>query len=599
MQSINRSIALKALIVTLLIGCYFVFKTASIEVVDRFHRDALQYLNFNDPIDTRIVVLTIDLDKDGVTHPYTAEGIKKLLDKVETYGPKSIAIMMEPLDFDAAPKTMQNLRNLLDSYPNVYLNYYEARDDKNLFFNLTEFKDFKHPIRFWRCKDTQDGKENRRAALSIETEGTTKLIDDLTAMGLDPKPVEYFKYYFDYWNSTQIYIKNYPAGRYGTLRSTDLFADRTNKSDLNGKLVIIGTNDHYSYMTSGSVFNLLGYRKSADYAKSRIPFHDLFANNVNTHLTGSYIKFIQNFNDLLVTTLFLIILVLLPIDLKRKLYSFYGLMPAYIIISILGYVLGSFYVDISRSLALLVTLQYLTIPMFMFWYFREQERQKLKALTDARIDALLTISERVAHDLRSPLSTIKLLSTKARFEDSTVYDLLSSSISRIEAMVDSILSSYKTLDTSNKSLDKINLQPIIQKIFDEKLAMHPKIMFEIKSSCTHQALGFQDEFERILSNIFDNSIRALANTDSPEVKVKFVENGDFIEIKIADNGPGIPNDILKVLGQKRVSGYAHQNGNGIGVLYAKRVINQMGGQFEISSDQSGTQVIIKLKISNN
>lgn len=575
------------------------FKTASVEVVDRFHRDALQYLNFNDPIDPRIVVLTIDLDKDGVNHPYTAAGIKKLLDKVETYGPKSIAIMMEPLDFDAAPETMQKLRTVLDSYSNVYLNYYEARDDKNLFFNLTEFKDFKNPIRFWRCKDTQDGKENRRAALSIETEGNTQLIDDLTKMGLNPKPVEYFKYYFDYWNSTQIYIKNYRLGRYGNLKSTDLFADRINKSEIEDKLVIIGTNDHYSYMTSGSVFNLLGYRKSADYAKSRIPFHDLFANNVNTHLTGSYIKFIQHFNDLLVTVLLLIVIVMLPIDLKRKLYGFYSLMPVYIIISILSYIIGSFYVDISRSLTLLVTLQYLTIPMFMFWYFREQERQKLKALTDARIDALLTISERVAHDLRSPLSTIKLLSTKAKFEDSTVYDLLSSSISRIEAMVDSILSSYKTLDISNKLLDKINLQPTIQKILDEKIAVHPKIKFEIKSSYTHNVLGFQDEFERILSNIFDNSIRALEAKSSPVILVSLEENDEFIETSITDNGPGIPNDILKVLGLKRVSGHTNQNGNGIGVLYAKRVINQMGGQFDISSDQHGTKVVIKLKISNN
>lgn len=230
--------------------------------------------------------------------------------------------------------------------------------------------------------------------------------------------------------------------------------------------------------------------------------------------------------------------------------------------------------------------------------FKEQETKKLQEIGDARIDALLTVSEKVAHDIRSPLSAINLVMTKAKFEDQEYKDIFDSAVQRIDETATKILTRYRTKTGSESEVpEKIDLAEILAMIIKEKKILNTRIEFEVViNSEVTTALGLKLDLERIFSNILDNSIFALQNIVEPRIFISLDSHDGMIRAGITDNGTGIPDQVLKLLGTARITTKADTNqGNGIGILHAKRVIERLNGRFEISSaEHVGTTIKISL-----
>lgn len=559
----------------------------------------LQYLNSKNEVDPQLATLSIDLEADGSNYPHTAVEIKRIIDQLKRFNPKHIILMMEHLDFAQSIEEKKNLYDILLKN-NVYLNGNEARDDKNLFENEEVFKNYPHFITFYRTKDGEY-KESRRALLQINAQPPSELFRQLEKMGLRPKPNRYFTYQFEYQNSQQAYIKSFPLGTYGNYHSKDLLAARLTEENFKNKTVIIGTNDHFSWLNGKSVFAIGKTKLSPDYMAALVPLQDVFANIVNFYTTGNYIKFIQKFDDLLVICLILFAAVLVNFSAGKKLFLFYSLIPIVYLIMITIYLVGSFYIDWSRSIVLLAILQYLATPIILFISFKRQEQQKLLAINDARIDALLTISEKVAHDIRSPISTVNLLITKAKFENEEHRTLIYSSIERINRIIESILSSYKGTEFAKINLEKVDIGLIVANTIQEKTVLAPTASFVRNfEPSAHFADGVRIDLERVISNIVDNSIQAFRE-DKQKLIIRFDLNTreHFTDLVISDNGTGIPENILNLIGHQRVSSKAKGLGSGIGLLHAKRAINHLGGTLTVHSGPTGTSITISLKTTQN
>ncbi|MEQ1722986.1 MAG: sensor histidine kinase, partial [Pseudobdellovibrio sp.] len=156
-------------------------------------------------------------------------------------------------------------------------------------------------------------------------------------------------------------------------------------------------------------------------------------------------------------------------------------------------------------------------------------------------------------------------------------------------------------DSSIDTFDKINIYKMLDKITSEKKILDTKIEYQLLLNETENVLvlGYSIELERVLSNILDNSIYALKRRENnATIKIVTKVSEKQIEIDIRDNGTGIPNTVLKLLGNEEISTKRHEKGNGIGVLHAKRTIERMNGSFEIESVEGEfARVIIKLNLA--
>jgi signal transduction histidine kinase len=151
-----------------------------------------------------------------------------------------------------------------------------------------------------------------------------------------------------------------------------------------------------------------------------------------------------------------------------------------------------------------------------------------------------------------------------------------------------------------KHNDPILLVAILDSIISEKrMQFRERMEIEIQGDL-NQGYGLfamidASELARVISNLVNNSVEAF--TGPGRIMVAVRGDKDFASITISDNGKGIPSHILAKLGERGVTHGKDgtQSGSGLGVYYAREVTEMAKGKFSIQS-QVGLGTVISMTL---
>lgn len=103
---------------------------------------------------------------------------------------------------------------------------------------------------------------------------------------------------------------------------------------------------------------------------------------------------------------------------------------------------------------------------------------------------------------------------------------------------------------------------------------------------------------RVLLNLINNAFQAVASIDKPEVMVSTKKLNSEIEIRVSDNGPGIPDEIKDKIFQPFFTTKPTGQGTGLGLSLSYDIVKAHGGEIEVNSTEGeGTGFIILLPFS--
>lgn len=115
-----------------------------------------------------------------------------------------------------------------------------------------------------------------------------------------------------------------------------------------------------------------------------------------------------------------------------------------------------------------------------------------------------------------------------------------------------------------------------------------------------RVLGDRDRLRQVLLNLADNGIKYV-KPGGGAVMFSVQEHGTRLQVRVSDDGVGIPPEALEYIG---ADGFrvptpqsARRNGSGLGLAIAKRIIQQHGGELRVQSQPAqGTTVCFDLPI---
>ena len=97
--------------------------------------------------------------------------------------------------------------------------------------------------------------------------------------------------------------------------------------------------------------------------------------------------------------------------------------------------------------------------------------------------------------------------------------------------------------------------------------------------------GDRVSLELLFLNLIRNADRALKATADPRIRITSDIRGGTLQVTVADNGPGVDEAKLRLLG--RATGGAHPEGLGLGLTIAAGIAEVHGGHLEFSRNEDG------------
>ena len=228
----------------------------------------------------------------------------------------------------------------------------------------------------------------------------------------------------------------------------------------------------------------------------------------------------------------------------------------------------------------------------------------------------LKMATQVGHDIRGPLSTmepavddlntmVSVTSFPNQRKALDSIDAIRSGMERLSSRSAKLLAEYKAViensDVQQAPLPRLTLvDKVIVDVVNEVKATAPAhVQFEVSGfSNVPQAWGVIEvsEIQAAVSNILRNAVEALeeVSKDRARVQVSLVLDKKKIVLEIADQGVGIPSEVLsRVFDEGFTQG--KKSGTGLGLSQAKRAIELNEGKISIESKLGqGTSAVIEL-----
>ena len=214
----------------------------------------------------------------------------------------------------------------------------------------------------------------------------------------------------------------------------------------------------------------------------------------------------------------------------------------------------------------------------------------------------------ITHDLRTPLQTIISYLGMLRLgllgslneHGNKLLSLTDRESKRMATLIDGVLTLEK-LRSGNLTLnvDKIDLFDLLDAGAGalELAAREKNIVIEIEPFQSFEIEGDRTWLEQVLINIISNAVKY--SPRDTKVTIKSRTENENVEIRIEDQGPGIPaEDQTKIFERfHRVSATAHKVGAGLGLNICRELILLHNGSIKCESEPGkGSTFIIELPL---
>jgi signal transduction histidine kinase len=234
---------------------------------------------------------------------------------------------------------------------------------------------------------------------------------------------------------------------------------------------------------------------------------------------------------------------------------------------------------------------------------REQKRNISEI---SRMRTVIRMGRRVAHEVKNPLTPIKLSAEQIlralQDKNPNYEDIIKQSVHYIIDETEHLKKvSYGFLDLSK--LDEIeaeefNLMDLVQDEMFTVNQVYAHIRFDVETvgeSKRFPVILDKIKIKQVLKNLINNSIEAIGEKKG-EIRVKLEQNKQRVKVEVTDNGIGMAEEEFARAFEVDYS--TKDVGTGLGLFIVKRIIELHKGRIEIQSEKNkGTSVVLDLPVN--
>jgi len=246
-------------------------------------------------------------------------------------------------------------------------------------------------------------------------------------------------------------------------------------------------------------------------------------------------------------------------------------------------------------------------------FIKESDRQNelLQALQDKNKE-IQQVSKEVerfnhiaSHDLKSPLRNIvsfigliKIKLKQKQYKDiSEQLSFAENAGEQMHLLIDDILA-FSNLSQPNDVMSNININDLIKDTIEHLSDFLKANDAQIEHNQLPIINANYEALKMVFQNLIKNGIQ-YNNSTQPIVKIVYSATNDQHIFEIKDNGIGVSKEFQSQIFEyfKRLHTYQAHQGTGLGLGICKKIIQKMGGELSLTSEEEkGSVFMVKLPL---
>ncbi len=226
---------------------------------------------------------------------------------------------------------------------------------------------------------------------------------------------------------------------------------------------------------------------------------------------------------------------------------------------------------------------------------RKESEQKLKS----QRDDLELLNQVVRHDIRNDLQVVstyaELLEDHVDEEGRDHLQRLTESNKQAADLTITARDLTNVILRSDSDIEHVPLAPAVDGQVSELRSSHPEASYNIDDSVDGHAVLADDMLDTVFRNLLKNAVQH-NDKDQPEVEIEASTDDDTVTVRVADNGPGVPDEQKDVIFGREEKGLESE-GTGIGLYLVQELVTGYGGDIwvEDREDSPGAVFVLELQ----
>jgi two-component system sensor histidine kinase HydH len=231
---------------------------------------------------------------------------------------------------------------------------------------------------------------------------------------------------------------------------------------------------------------------------------------------------------------------------------------------------------------------------------RRLEHAQAEARRSERLAALGQLSAGLAHEIRNPLGVIKgsaeMLTQKLQASDELARELagyISTEVNRLSALVTEFLDFARPLHAQPHPADLTALLDRVLQVVAGRFAGKSKVRVETSYESGLPLVPLDESLcEQAFLNLVQNAYEAMEEKEEGrlrvDVRLATKEDRPGVELRIADNGPGVPEELREEIFNPFVT--TKKTGVGLGLSIVSKIIDGHQGSIRVENALEGGAV---------